>query len=80
MTMSKKPARKTGRDVPVGDTVDAAAWASGDTTRNRETRPTVKDSQPYLAQLREQALADALTTDPPLSPSRRLAQTGSSWP
>lgn len=62
MTMSKKPARKTDRRVETSRSATRSPQASGDTTRNRETRPTVEDSQPYLAQLREQALADALTT------------------
>ena len=44
----------------VGDTIDAAARAGGDAIRIDGVRFTVEDTGPYLAQLRELAIADAL--------------------
>lgn len=44
----------------VGAAIDAAARAGGDATRIHGVRFTVEDTGPYLAQLRELAVADAL--------------------
>lgn len=49
------------RDIDrVGEAIDAAAQAGGDATRIRGVSFTVEDTQPYMAQLRERAFADAL--------------------
>ena len=50
------------RDIDsVGEAIDAAAQAGGDATRINGVRFTVEDAGPYMAQLRELAVTDALT-------------------
>lgn len=55
------PAAVKVRDLDrVGAAIDAAARAGSDATRIHVVRFTVEDTGPYLAQLRELAVADAL--------------------